>query len=300
MIFSVTEITTFKRCPRQWYFSSFNQLALERIVKKPALSLGLCIHEALAGWREQPDANPVELYLIATDKSITKAREVYLKANNTAMSPAEEDTLYQDVMLGTAMMNNYVNYWKSPLPPNYKLVGSEQEVLVDIPGTEHKLQGRLDAIIQDQHGRLFDLDNKTYNTHPRRDTLQSSEQFIAYTWILRQLEMGEVAGVAYDGLWKRAKPPTGKTLDDLFTRERIIPSLHQIEEYALYLPGIVNAMAACKQFYPVRDPMGSCNWLCGYESLCTAWSRGEDWRFHAKGEYTKRERHETELGAYVS
>lgn len=295
MNFSVTEITTYKRCPRQWGFGSFNRRSLERIIRKPALSLGLCIHEALALWTEDCSLDPVQLYVEAKDRAVEAAHKAYLAANGCRMNDAEEDTLLSDVVLGVNMMNNYKNFWKAPLPSNYTLIGSEQEVLVDIPGTPHKLQGRLDGIIQDQHGRLFDLDRKTYNTHPRISTLQTNEQFIAYTWILQQLDLGPVAGVAYDGLWKRAKPPTGKTMEDLFTRERIVPNRQQIEEYARYLPVIVERMYNERTYYPVRDPMGSCEWLCDYEKLCLAKSRGEDWEFLAHGEYRKRERHSTEI-----
>lgn len=295
-IFRVTEILSYKRCHRKWHFSSENRLGLAKLVPSAAFNLGTAIHTGLEKWIQGED--PVSAYLTACANTQHKIETIYQKLNGSSISDQELAPLLDTVRLGTAMMTNYREHWKSPLPPNYISVKPEQRIMVPIPNTPHFLSGKMDGILGDEHGRLFVLDHKSYKNRPKREIIQRAEQFIAYVWMLTQIAPDlnmEVAGLAYDGLWKREVPPgvvDGKkgVLADLFHRFLIIPSQEEIEEYGKELTHIANEMANPDSFITHhRTTDGSCTWGCSYDDLCIATSRGEDTQYTMDSDFIRSE-----------
>lgn len=151
----------------------------------------------------------------------------------------------------------------------------------------HYLEGRLDGIIREKKsGRLYVLEHKSYGQRPREDVLFSQDQFLSYHWILLSLvvdmglDVNSVAGVAYDGLWKRAAPPKTVdghkgTLHDLFSRRLITRPMQELVEFEQELAAEVMEMAGDPAIYKHRAADGSCAW-CSDNQLCNAMSRGED------------------------
>lgn len=166
----------------------------------------------------------------------------------------------------------------------------DEEYLTFCPGCDgtghHILEGTLDGLIQDKHGRLFILEHKTYARNPKHETLDTSDQFLAYLWCLCRLNIGPVGGLAYDGMWKRAVPPRGKTLSDLFIRKVLTRTNEEMEEFGEQLADLVTDMAEQPKIYMNRRWEGCTD--CGYERLCIAQSRGEDIEYVRKTYYTER------------
>lgn len=139
-------------------------------MKKPALELGSLIHAALAEWTIDADGNndvtiyrddvPVEVPIMSmglkedsvpekyfkffSNERIAAVQRDYREMVGAPISPEEIAPLYESIALGCAMIKNYKEKWKRPLPGNFIFAKPEQEIIVDIPGTEHRCQACFD------------------------------------------------------------------------------------------------------------------------------------------------------------
>lgn len=305
-----------------------NALALGTLVHS-TLGLWLEMHRAhhqggMAGML-LPSGGLSSLFVQYADKTIKEARATYEKQVGAPMSDSELAPLMESVTQGRCMMDNYQARWGAPVPPGFEIISCEQRCIMPIPGTEHtsewvwehetsqciyvtydtprlhKLEGKLDAILREtKTGRLFVLEHKTYGQRPREDTLFSNDQFLSHHWLLLALadQMGldarDVAGVAYDGLWKRAAPPKTVdghpgTLHDLFCRRLITRPAQELIEFEELLALEVLEMASNPAIYLNRTSDGSCQWGCGDNELCLSMSRGEDVAYKLRTTYKRKE-----------
>jgi hypothetical protein len=190
------------------------------------------------------------------------------------------------------MCKNYQEMWSSPLPAGFSLIQPETQFEIPIPETVHILTNRFDAIIKkDDTGDLYILDHKTYDQRPGMQKLQMDDQFLCYTWALQQANIGHVAGVAYDGLWRRSQPPRGRTFDDLFMRVLISRPqyevdgfLHQLQEELKIMELVVE-----RNYYGPTRRWEGC-WDCNFNELCAMQSRGEDWQHYIQQNYVRVEK----------
>jgi hypothetical protein len=274
---SVTEIQSFRRCRRQWSYSY--QQRLVKIVPSNPLVLGSLIHESHEIWLNNPDYNLAEIFIQCANHKLDEIRVLF--KSNTGVDSTNDDlsAVLDQIELGLCMSKNYQLRWKTPLPETLNLFAPEQEIEVNIPGTDHVLKARLDALLQDNKGRIFILEHKTYSVTPSQDSLDTNYQFLAYLWVASKLNLGEVAGIAYDGLYKRKEPVKGKTLDSLFMRTVLNRNYHELQEFETNLALEANDMANNPSIYPNRRWEG-CYHDCGYEKLCRHESRGEDSAYH--------------------
>lgn len=298
MIFSISEITSYMRCRALWNYGSTNRMRYSKIIPGVALNLGTAVHTALDEWTFDKSISPVAAYLSKLAYMLDDAKVLYAQHTGGQQPSDEELAPYYDaVKLGTAMVNNYVVYWKQPLPPGFTVVDPEQEIIVEVPGTEHKIKAKLDELIVDEHGQMFILERKTYSIRPLKGVIEYRPQFKCYVWAARQLLGNKIAGIAYDGLWKRDHVPKGKKLEDLFTRMLIRPNQSELIEFENFLRFITNEMA--------NDPYVYKHWIeesvsfigcarCEFRTPCTAGSRGQDTDFFLKSQYYKRPERESE------
>jgi hypothetical protein len=303
---SVTELGTYKRCRRQWdYSSKYRKNLTGTGFGKPELELGSLIHNALAGWIVDESKSLHTHFLERCNDRIDKIRESYLEANGMEMPEEELEPVYDIIDLGSAMSINYQARWGSPIPPNMTFAAAEQEIDVAIPGTKHicyRCNGRkvvreinfnagydrsttcpecngtgnqyhyltmtLDGMLQNRKGYLFVLEHKT--VHPRyvpdEIDLQRTDQFTGYIWGLTQLDIAPVAGLAYDGLIKSKKPPRGAGLERLFLRTTTTRSEAELDQWHQNLVKVVNEIAAGPAIYP-NIPWNGCG-DCRYIEPC--------------------------------
>jgi len=304
-------------------------------MKAPELELGTLIHAALADWTLRPDIDPVKLFMQHSAKRLNEIQKQYLELVGTSISDDELSSFYASIDLGKDMIANYKEHWKTPLPNNFEYAFPEQEVIVDIPGTEHRckscfdsayknesitviysndaeikfsansdcpkchgtgvekhqIRAILDGLLKSKRGTYVVLERKTFDPRyaPTEESLQTNFQFVGYTWIVRELGMTPVAGVAYDGLRKQKAPgKTGKAtrLEDLFIRTMVQFTTEQLDLWAVDLAAIVNEMANNPVIYPHR-PWDGCR-RCSFDSLCQSQSRGEDFEHLIQLNYVQR------------
>lgn len=300
MIFYVTERGTFHRCPRQAWLTSKNGLHLTPIMQPLALSVGSIMARAHQLWLEQPDVSLHEHAMQASDELLSKVKQRYERQIGTRPSEAELEETYQSIHMALAMAGHYAAKYGSPLPDGYDLVNAEQKIQVPIPGTEHFLEGRFDALLRHKSGRLDIFEQKTYKNRPVPDALQRSDQYMrAYPWMLLQVYQDSMPCVLYDGQWRRDEIPRGRTFDDLFFRTLLIPNRSVLDEFERVLPIEASEMARMYQnpaqyAYPVI-PWQGC-WDCKMDGgvtnkgrLCSAMSRSEDTELIKNNYYTQRD-----------
>jgi hypothetical protein len=284
MDFSPTEIQNYERCRRMAVYSSRNARGLTPIFSPLHLSVGTIFHLAQQKWITDPskDLNFHVLDASSEIQDLTIAN--YTKTVGVPPQSIELLTLHESIDMALSMCANYFVKYKYPLPPEYTLVSAEQKIAVPIPGTPHRLTGRLDGLIKHHSGRLDVLERKTYKSRPNMNGLQTNFQFLAYMWLLQQLNLTDkMPMICYDGVWRRTEPPKGRTFDDLFLRIIITRSQNELDEFGAYLPQLANEMYETyndpARAFPNRQWRGCFD--CQYDPICRAQSRGEKANFDA-------------------
>lgn len=158
----------------------------------------------------------------------------------------------------------------------------------------HYVSATLDGLLQDKKEDLYVLEHKTYENRPKPIDLYMNFQFTGYCWVVKQLGIGRVGGVAYDGMWKRPEPPKYMqkerrkgTLDDLFIRKILHKSDAEIDEWGRNLTSAINEMANDPVIYP-NVPWQGCS-DCNFQKVCYMKMMGEDPSNVLKLEFTQRE-----------
>lgn len=137
MIIAVTERATWKRCRRKWKLSSETQDNLEVIKMVKVLQLGTMVQECLSHWQEHPDTDPVKTFARISKTSIQKYSDDYLASIGAPISDEELDPMFEVIEKGLAMVKNYATVYSKPLPKDFKLIQTEQRIMVAIPDTKH-------------------------------------------------------------------------------------------------------------------------------------------------------------------
>lgn len=294
---SVTERQNFKRCRRMWDYGSFNRRSLTRIVSKKSLSLGTLIHQTLEGWLLDSTADPNNLFIKYSVAELNKIKDKYKNQVGSDISDQELEPFLDGVDLGRSMIANYKQFWGSPLPKGFTLVAPEQKVNVEI-AQGLVIEGKFDGIIANRNGDLYILEHKTYGQRPRIDNLNVNDQFLAYIWIAQRLGIGNVRGIAYDGMWKRAIPPRGSTMQDLFMRTELRRTNAELKEFEKYLFEEIYHMQTVSEIADTNPSVLYTNhrWEgcfdCQFVPLCNAQSHDEDMEFVIRNFYTIREKDE--------
>lgn len=314
MIISGTETQNYNRCNRLWALTSFNSQGLTRIVNSVALNTGTLWHQTQAQWLMEPDKDPVDLCMQHYAVMLEQAKDNYRARHGMSPQRSELANIEDAGNMLLAMTKNYRDFYKQPLPDGFRCIMPEQTILVPIPNSDqecidcdgggihgynadggyeesvctscdgngyvsHQLECTFDALIANERDRIYVLERKTYGSRPKLESLMSNFQFIVYEWACQQLGLGQVGGLLYDGVWKRAEPPKGRKFEDLFLRLSLERNEHELEEIEQYL-----AMKS-KQMYTTQktgNPLLDYNrvWQgcydCGVEDLCSAMSKGED------------------------
>lgn len=238
-------------------------------------------------------------------------------------------SLHDVVQLGADMMQNYQEFHKTPLPKHMRFALPEQEIQIPVPGTDHicptcsksnygittlgpyamtdpncvecngkgvvphYLRMTLDGLAQDTKDLLYVLEHKTYENRPKPMDLYMNDQFTGYAWGSRELKIGKVAGLAYDGMWKRNKPPKymqkerrAGILSDLFIRKTIPKEDAELDEWGVQLAKELNEMGNNPAIYP-NVPWQGCS-DCSFQEVCYMQLRGEDNSSKLEREYTQR------------
>lgn len=281
-IITVTEIGAFMRCRLMWSYMYQERIAPIR--EQTYFFHGRMVHRTLENWANNPDINPDENWAGVVKEEVEFFKERYTQQIGVGPNNAEVDVMLADSMLPREMLNNYKLKWKTPLPEGYEFLQAEQTCIVEIPNPFNNialvnafLEGTLDGlIINVKTRRLYVLENKSYEKRPNIETLNHNHQFTGYAWIVKQLFPDyDLGGVFYNGLWKREKPPKGKSFDDLFFRHFIEKTSQELLNWEHDLTSVATDILSSPLIYPNRVWAG-CYDDKSYGPLCSARIKGED------------------------
>lgn len=312
-VVTVTELLTYKRCRLLW--DMIYRQHLTPRMESNFFYIGRLVHQTLAEWTVNPERDCETIFMEVLQSEMEALKKRYEENVGARMSDAEMDDRIASTALPMEMVVNYQAYWKQPLPDGFKLIAPEQTCLVDIPNTGHwrcekghkldwkfpsendlqqparncstcgalvywrsmQLEGTLDGFVVDETtGRFYVLERKTYEARPKIDSLENQEQFVAYSWILRQLFPDAVlGGVLYDGLWKRAQPPRGRVESDLFLRELLLKGQHELDYFEQNLTAVATDILEGPAIFPTRIWQG-CYDDKDFDRLCSAIAKGDD------------------------
>lgn len=325
MKISVTGRGTFKRCAQQYHYYRVEQLT--PIVTNTAFLTGRLHDETLEQWTLDPTINTDDALMENAKRALLSAVTTYKEQTGFNFTTSELQPYWDSVEMARAMMRMYTDYWKSPLPEGYTSIEAQQTIIRPIPGCEHErckdcyhgailsvhndvtgvcsecngtgyvtheLEGKLDGVIRkDSNNALFVREIKTYGSRPTDDTLSNNDQFLAYLWLLGGIvPPTQIAGVAYDGMWKRDHVPKGRQLDDLFLRTILTRSQHEIDMFEKQLAIEARVMYNAT---PYTNRRWEGCYDCGYKKICDAHWKGDDEDYIRKTFYTIRQRNEPEL-----
>lgn len=196
-----------------------------------------------------------------------------------------------------AIGNGFEPIWTMEIGQEYYFVIDPYDDCEECQGKGwvfHYLSATLDGLGQDKKDRFYVIEHKTYENRPQRSYLLMNDQFTGYCWVVRELGLGVVAGVAYDGMWKRAIPPgylqkekRKGTVDDLFVRTIIPKSDEELDQWGKNLTKIIKEMGSDPPIYP-NVPWQGCN-DCSFQTPCRMKMLGEDPTKLLELEYTQRE-----------
>jgi CRISPR/Cas system-associated exonuclease Cas4 (RecB family) len=271
--FSISEIRTYQRCRRKRQYYSSNVNNLEPIITKPHFIVGTLIHEVFSQWIKTPNLDPNTLYTVYSHDAVKKYAEEYEQHLNMRPSTSELEPVLEAVDMGKCMIENYQSYYKTPIPTEYSVYDTEQEVTINIPNTDHQFLMKIDGLLSN-NGNLYVLEHKTYSQKPNAIALVMDAQFTAYVWGCNQLGIGRVSGLYYNGLWKRSAPPRGRIFDELFYRQVLRRSRLQLSEFESELVELVNEMATTTSIVKTVPWNGCID--CDYSKLCQAHTNHED------------------------
>jgi hypothetical protein len=279
MKFSSSDISAYMRCKLMWDWTSQNRRNLESASAHKALILGKYIHIALEMYY-RTHSNLVDTFQ-------TKLEEA-LVSGEAAMSQADLEEVFA---MGSQMMDDYSDYWEfvtnTQPDKDIRVLLTEQEIQVPIPGTAHWYIGTMDGLCLDYWDRLWVLEHKTFKSAPPIDGWMNSSQASGYTWCAQQLinaghqpwlDLGirqgqRIHGVLYNGMRKPLKTP--KPLEEMFTRTSVGRTHAQLAQWEADLQHIVADMTRPKlPIYP--NPTNNCRWECAFVDACTLRTVGGD------------------------
>ncbi len=185
-VVSNSKLNTWRRCHYSYYLKYI--LKLEKKVKPGPLQRGSIIHECLEEWNSGRSwKKPLERF----------TKEFY---DNTF---AEERLELGDLpKMVQELLEAYTHYYTEEEEFEY----IQNELHFELPLTkEIAIQGYIDSIVEDERGRVWSMETKTYTRTPDRDFLLFNPQSATYIWALRELGY-EPEGMLWNIL--KAKEPT--------------------------------------------------------------------------------------------
>lgn len=272
--FSNSELSTFRRCRRKWYFSAFRHLGLKREQAHGAARLGTRVHDALEVFYEQD----------------LDAAMALLRANRDTdllLHPDQDKAIIKDVELAERMVEGYAQWVEEEgEDQDFEVLGTEISVSVELQDPRVPdnvlLIGKLDQQVRKiSTDQLLFLDHKTVMDFSRIRLLHLDTQIKHYMLLERllaargEIEQARTGGALYNMLRKVKR--TGSAKPPFYMREIV---LHTDDELRVYYEQVVREIIEILQVerellaganhrhvcYP--NPTRDCGWDCDFFVVC--------------------------------
>lgn len=277
---SNSEVQTWKRCRRKWWFAYYRKLKLITEPTTGPRALGLRAHYALAEFY-RTGRHPVEVF----NETVVQDYE------NTPEEQHEDIKKQAD--LGRIMLEGYLDWVaESGADAGLSIVGIEQAVEVPSGVEGVNLLGRLDMRVRREvdDAQLF-LDHKTVGnlTEPIR-TLHMDEQMLMYhllEYLLLSVWGQGNARYTDGGLYNMLKKVkrTSQATPPFYDRVEVRHNIHELRSYYLRVMGTIrDILEATKLLDEGNDarwvayptPMKNCTWDCDFFAICPMFDDGSN------------------------
>lgn len=278
---SNSEVQTFKRCRRKWWFAYFRGLAPRTESAVGPLAVGVRVHAALQHHYESrvPGVAHAVDARDALEALIVRDRELLGRSGDVTDELVRQFNNEAD--LERIMIDGYLQWLAdSGEDANYEVIGAEVYREADVPELNVKLVARLDLRVR----RLSDsltlfLDHKTCAAFdPLIRALPMNEQMLWYILIellAASTDETPAQGALYNMLRKvkrtaRAKPP-------FYVRHTVDHNYIELRSFYTRVLGMVETILAAEArlnagvdhrrvVYP--SPTRDCVWDCPFNAVC--------------------------------
>ncbi len=263
MRISNSEIQTFKRCRRKWWFNYY--LRLRPNVEESGVSkVGTRVHACLARYYESL------LHGDSTDAAVQAA--LVLHDNMTDDETEDRDLSY-------IMLEGYFE-WLQETGADEGLtpIAPERQVSVTTE-TGTTVLGKLDLRLRrESDGAELFIDHKTVQelSSPPK-TLHLNEQAYMYEWLLTQLPDQERVDGGIFNYIRRVKR-TSKATPPFYSRTEVRHTAKELEAFSRRLAGELRAIQSIRVALDERHldalglvyptPTATCSWDCPYFAIC--------------------------------
>ena len=283
--FTNSEIQTFKRCRRKWYFAYYRKLIPVQASFVGVMQIGNRIHKALQyhygtqipGSTQHIDASTALEHLIEHD------RDAMLEHHIEDDDVVEQFSVEAD--LERVMMRGYLEWLaETGDDANYTIIAAEDyreaQIRCFVRGVTHyvKIIARLDLRVQrDSDGAILFLDHKTTNSFETlMRALPMNEQMLWYILIeYISEEKNHVNGALYNMIRRtkrtaRAKPP-------FYARYSVYHNETELLAFLMRTQGVIGSIIEATNgldmdidhrlvAYPT--PTNDCTWSCPFYTAC--------------------------------
>lgn len=256
-----SELTTFMRCPRKWYWA-YKQ-GYDSKDPGANLALGSAVHSIL--------------------QSHYRGDSWEDCINGILDEQALKETPSFDLKLLEAMIEGYFQ-WLEETGADAFLTPVVVEQKIEMPlgtirGKEVVLHGTVDLAQVDGDDRMFLTDHKTTASFEilANRRMAMSFQLQTYAMLLEHRTGRYPSGAIYNMLRKVKR--TGNAKPPFFMRETVAFNIHQREAFKGQIRQVVNAMLELEDRgdalpYPVVDQ--DCGWKCPFIGICSMADDGSD------------------------
>ena len=257
-ILSNSEISTFKRCRKKWYYAYKEKLKPK--IPDAKLMFGNGIHIALAEYYQKyflfkNVKGDGQNLLLNSFKTWAKNefKKICLNSNNDPTIVEQTKNL---IKKGLKLLKAYYDF--SIMNDNFKILKAEKRI--ELPIMKNLIfAAKADALIKDDNG-LWLMEHKTTSTLDYSSkNLVLDEQATRYLWAFSEYYKKDINGVLYNFLCKTKTPK--------FKREKVYRTPEFLKEIKSQLLLEFEDMRKPNIY---RSPDISCNWSCEFKELCVA------------------------------
>ena len=269
--YDASQLSLYQLCPRRFYYRYQRHLT-PNDSQSTDLSFGTAIHLALESLYLGEGLENVECKhrfdgdgdcpYHRPDGSTRRMFNIFL-----SNFPPHLEGRYKTQQNGLSLLAEYLRKWKSE---PFKVIGVEQPFVIEVPGAEFKLCGKMDLIVdhQDDIIKICPLDHKTPGQISERSTAQYRFDLQVGIYIYAVVPADQnIRGMIINNLSPSKKNVDEKNLVRLFqTREQwdfdeMIPEIKQLVEQ---IHQSIQSGVWRKQSYACF----AYNRECEYRSLC--------------------------------
>lgn len=280
--FSNSEIQTFKRCRRKWWFAYHRKLRPKHDESTGVRSIGVDLHEALR-YHYVADKTQ-QIHVQDALEAIIARNHAALKKKHEALGeliPLSVETQFKtESDLMRIIIEGYLDWLaETGADAEYEITGSEVYLEANLPGFNAvKIIGRLDARVRriSDGLRLF-MDHKSVGNFPQLTrVLHMNEQMLWYIVLeMLQEDPSPIAGALYNMMRRvkrgaNAKPP-------FYERVEVHHNKYEIDAFLKRLTGTIEDIRKAEadltegvdhRFVVYPTPTTNCPWDCAFFQIC--------------------------------